>query len=205
MKTVFIVDYGMGNLHSIVKKFRRIGAEPIVSSHPADIAAAEKLVLPGVGHFGMAMRNLEQSGLRAALEEAVVHRGVPILGICLGMQLFASHSEEGDSVGLRWLDADAVRLKVSDTVRYKVPQMGWNTVALRRPSELTRGLPVEPEVYFAHAYHLSCRDLSDVVGETGYSYVFPSIVQRKNIFGVQFHPEKSHDVGEAMLRNFEAL
>ena len=205
MKTVSIVDYGMGNLHSVLKKFRRIGAEPIVSSHPADIAAAEKLVLPGVGHFGMAMRNLEQSGLRTALEEAVMRRGVPILGICLGMQLFASHSEEGDSVGLRWLDAEVVRFRVSDTVRFKVPQMGWNSMEIKKDGRLTRGLPLEPEFYFAHAYHLLCRNPSDVLGETIYDYSFPSAVERNNIFGVQFHPEKSHDVGEAMLLNFVAL
>lgn len=205
MKTVSIVDYGMGNLHSILKKFRRVGTEPIVSSHPADIAGADKLVLPGVGHFGAAMRNLEESGLKAALEDAVMRRGVPILGICLGMQLFAARSEEGDSAGLRWLDAEVVRFRVSDTVRFKVPQMGWNSVEIKKGSPLTRGLPLEPEFYFAHAYHLQCRDPSDVLGETIYDYSFPSAVERNNIFGVQFHPEKSHDVGEALLLNFVAL
>ena len=202
MSAIAIVDYGMGNLHSVVRKLRRIGAEPRVASKPAEVTSAGRLILPGVGHFGQAMRNLEASGLRASLEDAVLVRGIPILGICLGMQLFAKRSQEGASLGLGWLDADVVRLKVLDTVRFKVPQMGWNTVAFRKPSELTRGLPDEPEVYFAHAYHLVCRDASDVVGETEYSYLFPSVVQRKNIFGVQFHPEKSHDVGETMLRNF---
>lgn len=205
MRGVTIVDYGMGNLHSILKKFRRIGAEPLVSSRPAELAVADKLVLPGVGHFGMAMRNLEQSGLRAALEEAVMGRGVPILGICLGMQLFATRSEEGNSEGLRWLDADVVRFRVSDTVRHKVPQMGWNTLDIRKDSRLVHGLPVEPEFYFAHAYHLVCRDASDVLGETTYDYPFPSAVERKNVYGVQFHPEKSHDTGEAMLHNFVSL
>ena len=205
MRAVAIVDYGMGNLHSVLKKFRRIGAATAVVSSPAEIFAAGRLVLPGVGHFGQAMRNLETSGLKAALEEAVLGRGVPILGICLGMQLLAKRSEEGDSIGLGWLDADAVRFKVSDTLRYKVPQMGWNSVSITKDSELTRGLPSEPEFYFAHSYHLVCRDPSDVLGETAYSYLFPSAVQRKNIFGVQFHPEKSHDTGEAMLRNFVSL
>ena len=205
MSVVTIVDYGMGNLHSVVKKFRRIGAEPVVSSNPAEIASAEKLVLPGVGHFGKAMRNLEDSGVKASLEEAVIGRGVPILGICLGMELFARHSEEGDSKGLGWLDADVSRFKVSDTVRFKVPQMGWNSMDVKKDSELTRGLPLKPEFYFAHAYHLVCRDPADVLGETTYDYPFPSAVERQKIFGVQFHPEKSHDVGEAMLRNFLEL
>jgi glutamine amidotransferase len=205
MSAIAIVDYGMGNMHSVLKKLRRIGGQPRVVSTPAEVAAATRLVLPGVGHFGEAMRNLETSGLRASLDEAVLSRGVPVLGICLGMQLFARRSEEGDSIGLGWIDADAVRFKGVDTARYKVPQMGWNTVAFLRASELTRDLPASPEFYFAHAYHLACRDPGDVVGETEYSYVFPSVVQRKNIFGVQFHPEKSHDLGETMLRNFAAL
>lgn len=205
MRTITVLDYGTGNLHSVLKKFRRIGAEPVVSSSPKEVAAADKLVLPGVGHFGVAMRNLEESGLRAALEEAVLRRGVPILGICLGMQLLARHSEEGDTPGLGWLDADVVRFKVRDTVRFKVPQMGWNTMDCKKDSILTKGLPLHPEFYFAHAYHLVCRDSSDVLGETTYDYPFPSATQRRNIYGVQFHPEKSHDVGEAMLRNFAAL
>lgn len=205
MKKVTVVDYGMGNLHSILKKFSRIGAQPVVSSSPGDIRTADRLVLPGVGHFGEAMRNLAESGLRASLEEAVMVRGVPILGICLGMQLFASRSEEGDSKGLGWLQAEATRFRVSDPVHFKVPQMGWNSVTIRKDSALTRGLPEEPEFYFAHAYHLVCRDASDVLGETNYAYSFPSAVQRKNVYGVQFHPEKSHDVGEAMLRNFVSL
>ncbi len=205
MTTVTILDYGMGNLHSVLRKFKGIGAEPIVSSSPADVAAAAKLVLPGVGHFGEAMRRLEESGLRASLEEAVMVRRVPIFGICLGMQLFATQSEEGDSKGLGWMDAVVVRLRVSDTVRFKVPHMGWNTMNVKKTSELTRGLPREPEFYFAHAYHLHCRDSSDVLGETTYDSVFPSAVQRNNIYGVQFHPEKSHDTGESMLRNFLTL
>jgi len=200
-----VVDYGMGNLHTVVKSLRRIGASVEVCATPDQIASAARLVLPGVGHFGQAIRNLALSGLRSSLEQAAMERKIPILGICLGMQLLAQRSEEGDSIGLGWLDADAVRFKMSDTLRFKVPQMGWNTVALGKESELTRGLPAEPEFYFAHAYHLVCRDPSDVIGQTEYSYAFPSVVQRRNIFGVQFHPEKSHDVGEAMLRNFVTL
>lgn len=205
MRSVTIVDYGMGNLHSLVKKFRRIGADPVVSSDPVEVAAADRLVLPGVGHFGQAMQNLEGSGLRRALEETVTQRGAPILGICLGMQLFAKRSEEGDSEGLRWLDADVVRLRVSDALRFKVPHMGWNTMDTKMESALTRGLPQAPAFYFAHSYHLVCRDLSDVSGETVYDVPFPAAVRRNNIYGVQFHPEKSHDVGEALLENFVSI
>jgi len=202
---VAIVDYGMGNLHSAVKAFRRLGAQPEVVSTPADVAAARRLVLPGVGHFGRAMANLHASGLRAALDEAVLARGVPLLGICLGMQLLARHSEEGDADGLGWVDAEVVRFRVSDPLRFKVPQMGWNRLRPTRESPLTRDLPDEAEFYFVHAYHLRCDDAAQVLGETVYDYPFPSAVARDNVLGVQFHPEKSHDAGARLLANFLAL
>jgi imidazole glycerol-phosphate synthase subunit HisH len=205
MNGVTIVDYGMGNLHSALKRFRRIGADPHVTADPAEVAAARKLVLPGVGHFGRAMHNLETSGLKEALHAAVRERGVPLLGICLGMQLLADHSDEGDARGLGFLAADVVRFRVSDPLRYKVPQIGWNTMAVTKDTPLTRGLPEAPEFYFVHAFHLVCRDASDVLGETVYDYAFPSAVARGNVYGVQFHPEKSHDDGETLLRNFVAL
>jgi imidazole glycerol-phosphate synthase subunit HisH len=192
----------MGNLHSVARKLRRMGASPIVTSKPEAVRAAEKLVLPGVGHFKTAMDNLGKDGLGEALHEAVIGEKKPILGICLGMQLLAKRSEEGDSAGLGWLDADVVRFKVRDRIRHKVPHMGWNDVDVLRPDSLTRKLAAAAEFYFVHSYHLVCRDPRDVVGETEYAYRFASAVQRDNIFGVQFHPEKSHDSGEALLRNF---
>lgn len=205
MSALVIVDYGMGNLRSIVKKFDRIGVSTVVSGSPAEVASADKLVLPGVGHFGGAMRTLEASGLRGALETAVHGRGVPILGICLGMQLLALRSEESDTEGLGWLDADVVRFAIEDPLRFKVPQMGWNSVVVVKASKLTDGLAPDSEFYFAHSYHMVCREASDVLGETEYAYRFPSAVERGNVYGVQFHPEKSHDVGEAMLLNFARL
>ena len=202
MTDVAIVDYGMGNLRSVLRKLVRIGAAPVVTADPDRVAAAGRIVLPGVGHFARAMRNLETSGLRAALDEAVLARGAPILGICLGMQLLGGHSEEGDAAGLGWLDADVVRFDVADPLHHKIPHMGWNTVEVRRPDALTQGLSTDSEFYFVHAYHMVCRDPDDVVGETTYAHPFVSAVGRGNVRGVQFHPEKSHDVGETMLRNF---
>jgi len=195
----------MGNLHSVLRKFKRIGAAPVVISDPGEVVRADKLVLPGVGHFRAAMQNLEESGLRGPLVEAVMERGVPILGICLGMQLFATHSEEGDAAGLGWIDASVVRFAVSDPLRFKVPQIGWNSMEAKKNSELTKGLLAEAEYYFIHAYHMVCNDQSDILGETNYAYPFTSAIERENIFGVQFHPEKSHDAGEAMLKNFVSL
>lgn len=205
MSAVVVVDCGMGNLRSVERRLRAAGATPRVTSDPEVVAAAAKLVLPGVGHFARAMRSLEDSGLRAALDTAVLGRGVPILGICLGMQLLARCSEEGDVEGLGWLDADVVRFRVSDTLRFKVPHTGWNGVSVRRDSALTRGMPDDAEFYFVHAYHLVCRDPDDVVGETEYERAFPSAVARGNVHGVQFHPEKSHGAGRALLERFLAI
>jgi glutamine amidotransferase len=199
-----IVDYGMGNLHSVYKAFRRVGADPLVTSDPARVAAAERLVLPGIGHFGKAMANLKTRGLIEALNDAVLGRKTPVLGICLGMQLFAKGGEEGDVPGLGWVDARAVRFKVEDAVRHKVPHMGWNSVQQKKTCRLSSGLSSDPLFYFAHAYHLVCDDEGDVLFETDYAYTFASAVARGNVLGVQFHPEKSHLSGEQLLAGFLA-
>jgi glutamine amidotransferase len=198
---IAIVDYGMGNLHSVQRKLTRIGAQTIVTSDPSVISRAEKVILPGVGHFQTAMKNLRQLGLLAALNETRV-RGVPFLGICLGMQLIANRSEEGDTDGLGWLDAKVTRFKVSDTVRFKVPHMGWNEILQKRKSALFKNIPDRAMFYFVHAYHLVANREAIVLSETEYDYSFVSAVESENVFGVQFHPEKSHDVGELLLRNF---
>ncbi len=201
---IAIVDYGMGNLHSVQRKFNRIGARTIVTSDPHVVGRAEKLVLPGVGHFQRAMENLRQLRLVEALNDAR-GRGIPILGICLGMQLLAHRSEEGDTSGLGWLDARVVRFKVGDTVRFKVPHMGWNEIVQKRKSTLFKNIPDRAEFYFVHAYHLVAKREAIVLAETEYDYSFASAVESENIFGVQFHPEKSHDIGESLLQNFMDL
>jgi glutamine amidotransferase len=198
---VAIVDYGMGNLDSVKRKLDRIGARPLLTSEPDELLRADKLLLPGVGHFGRAMEHLGAMGLLPALQEAVLVRKTPILGICLGMQLFACRSEEGDAEGLGWIDADVVRFAIDDR-RLKVPHMGWNSVCLARSNPLLEGVTDQTEFYFVHAYHLVCRDSRDVLCETVYGYPFTSVVERGNVYGVQFHPEKSHDAGEVLLGNF---
>jgi glutamine amidotransferase len=198
---VAIVDYGMGNLHSVRRKLDRIGVHAQITSDPGEVLRADKLILPGVGHFGKAMEHLAAVGLVPALREAVLDMRTPILGICLGMQLFARHSQEGDVEGLGWIDADVTRFAIDDA-RLKVPQMGWNGVRIARPDPVLDGVTEETEFYFVHAYHLVCRDSADVLCETDYGYPFTSVVQRDNLYGVQFHPEKSHEAGEALLRNF---
>ena len=202
---VAIVDYGMGNLHSVKRKLDRIGVHAQLTSEPSELLRADKLLLPGVGHFGKAMEHLQKLDLVPALHEAAVVRKTPILGICLGMQLFASQGDEGGAEGLGWIDADVVRFGIDDTRRFKVPHMGWNGVRIARSSPLLEGVTEQTEFYFVHAYHMVCRDAGDVLCETDYGYPFTSIVQRENLYGVQFHPEKSQDAGEALLRNFVYL
>jgi glutamine amidotransferase len=202
---VAIVDYGMSNLHSVKRKLDRIGVHAQLTSEPSELLRADRLLLPGVGHFGKAMQHLVQLGLVPALHEAVVVRKTPILGICLGMQLFARKSEEGGAEGLGWIDADVTRFGIEDTRRFKVPHMGWNGVRIARSSPLLEGVTEQTEFYFVHAYHMVCHDSEDVLCDTDYGYPFTSVVQRGNLYGVQFHPEKSHDAGEALLRNFLSL
>jgi glutamine amidotransferase len=202
---IVIVDYGTGNLNSLRKVLHRIGAEIEVSASADDIEAADKIILPGVGHFETAMSSLERLDLIDKLHESVLVSRKPVLGICLGMELMAKESEEASRGGLGWLDAHAVRISVPATGRYKVPHMGWNQISITKASRLMSGLDAGSEFYFAHSYYVELRDRSDLLSETQYGSTFPSSIERENIFGVQFHPEKSHDAGAHLLRNFVQL
>ncbi len=202
---IVIVDCGMGNLFSVKKKFKSLDEGVIVSSLPKDLDSADKIVLPGVGHFGMAIDNLKKLGLLDALNENVLVKKKPILGICLGMQLMANSSEEGNVTGLGWIDAEVVRFNVSDKLKYKIPHMGWNQIQNQKSSLLTKGIPDDSEFYFIHSYHFKCNNASDILHLTEYDISFPSAIEKDNIFGVQYHPEKSHDIGITMLNNFIAL
>lgn len=199
---ITVVDYDAGNVGSVINICRKAGGQAQSSSDPAVIAAASKLILPGVGHFGGAMTRLTQSGIAEALREAVIRRKAPILGICLGMQLFSDHSQEGDAEGLGWIKADTVRFAFAPGSGLKVPHMGWNKLLPTRDDPLTTGLPEDNRFYFVHAYHVVCADEADVLCRTNHGGPFTSAVQRGNIWGVQFHPEKSHRFGLAMIRNF---
>lgn len=201
-KTVVIVDFGTGNLNSVKRTLDRMMAGSIISSSAEEIINAEKIILPGVGHFGKAMSNLKELGLLDVLNEAVLVQHKPVLGICLGMELMAKKSEEGNASGLGWFDAEIVRFDISDTQKYKVPHMGWNQINIKKNSSLMKYVPELSEFYFAHSYHLKVNDQSDVLNETQYEVTFPSAIEKDNIFGVQYHPEKSHDAGARILKNF---
>jgi imidazole glycerol-phosphate synthase subunit HisH len=198
---ITIVDYNIGNLASIRNMLKKLGVESEISADPAVIARANKLILPGVGAFDAGMQNLRNSGLLPVLNDRVMRDRVPTLGICLGMQLMTCHSEEGESEGLAWVDAEVLRFRPADPL-LKVPHMGWNRVIVQRPSVLVDDLPPEPCFYFVHSFHVHCRRREDVVLCTSYGTEFHSAFECANIWGVQFHPEKSHKFGMKLLQNF---
>ena len=201
-ENVVIVDYGTGNLNSIKRTLGRLAIESNIASSPDEIVSASKIILPGVGHFAKAMEKLKELDLTDALHEAVLVERKPVLGICLGMEIMAKKSEEGNAEGLGWLDGQAVRFDVSHDKRHKVPHMGWNRVVKKKNSALMDGIEEGSEFYFAHAYYLQLEDPSDLLTETSYGISFPSAIEKNNLFGVQYHPEKSHDAGWRVLKNF---
>lgn len=205
LQNVVIVDYGMGNVHSVHRKVTRLNADCKFSADPAEILRADKLILPGVGHFGRAMESLRSGGLLDSLSEAVMVRKRPILGICLGMQLMSDFSEEGMCDGLGWIPGRVVKFQFVDALRHKTPHTGWNGISIRKESALMRDVSEGAEFYFVHSYHFQAKEESDVLNTTVYERPFTSAVERGNIFGVQYHPEKSHEVGELLLRNFIQL
>jgi glutamine amidotransferase len=202
---VGIVNYNMGNIGSIKRKIERIGYQTVVSSDEKTLKGADKFILPGVGHFAKATSELKKYKLWNFLFEEVLIKRKPILGICLGMQLMAKQSEEGNVAGFGWFDADVVHFNITDQLKYKVPHMGWNNVNVMKQSLLFRDIPESAELYFVHSYHIKSHNKDDVLATTNYEYSFASALEKDNIFGVQFHPEKSHDVGEKMLSNFLKL
>ncbi|HWR26487.1 MAG TPA: imidazole glycerol phosphate synthase subunit HisH [candidate division Zixibacteria bacterium] len=203
---VHIVDYGMGNMGSILNMLKKIGTAAVISSKISDIEKAEKLILPGVGSFDNGISNLRNLGLVPILSDKVINDRIPILGICLGMQLLTMGSEEGALDGLGWLKAKTIRFNFDKTqTNLKVPHMGWNTVKIEIEDYLFRDMYQDARFYFVHSYHVVCDDELDVASKTHYGYDFISSVQKENIFGVQFHPEKSHKFGLKLLKNFAEL
>lgn len=200
---VVIVDYGIGNLRSVLHKLSKAKIEAEISSDVGQIEQAEKIIFPGVGAFSAGMKNLASYGLVSILNKKVLEDKTPILGICLGMQLFATSSEEGDIPGLGWLDAEVRKFHFTENEnKLRVPHVGWNIIEARRDSVLFQGIPEGQRFYFTHSYHIHCNDAGDIAASTNYGYAFPSIVQRDNIYGVQFHPEKSHRRGIEIVKNF---
>ena len=197
-----IIDYGIGNLGSILNMLKRIKVQAKISSDPEEIKTAEKLILPGVGAFDTAMNALNKSGLIPLLNKKVLEDKTPVLGICLGMQLLATGSEEGKLKGLGWLDAKTMKFKFDPNEKLKVPHMGWNRIKIIKEKPLLKDMPKNARFYFVHSYYVKCANSKDVAATTNYGTDFASIVQKGNIYGAQFHPEKSHRFGMKLLENF---
>lgn len=205
---IVIVDYGMGNLASIQNMLKKIGAASLISDKVNDIQTATKLILPGIGAFDQGMESLDVKGLIKPLTERVKDGGIPLLGVCLGMQLMGTSSEEGKAVGLGWVDAHSVRFVSPDkslTQSFKVPHMGWNVVRPVREDILLKGLEERSRFYFVHSYRVVCDNPNIAIGMTPYGGEFVSMLRQKNIWGAQFHPEKSHRFGMQLLKNFVEL
>lgn len=202
---ITIVDYGMGNLNSVKNMLKRIGVPARIASDAASIESAEKLILPGVGAFDPAMRKIRDAGLGDPLRAKARAGKTPILGICLGMQLLTEGSDEGTEPGFGWIPGRTRAFRGRIPEALKIPHMGWNETNARRPSPLVAGLETGARFYFVHSYYVDCADPADRVMTTRYGIDFDSVVQRGNVFGAQFHPEKSHRFGMRLLKNFAEI
>lgn len=201
MNSVGIVDYGLGNLRSVAGAVARAGFEPVITNEPKLLDRMDKLILPGVGAFGDGMKNLRELGLIPVLHRLVKKERIPILGICLGFQLMARQSEEfGSHKGIGWLDAAVVKMETDRNIR--LPHVGWNDLYQVKECPLFGDIPEHALFYYVHSYHVSCSSRDVIVGECEYGIRFTAAVRDGNIFGTQFHPEKSQKCGLRLLENF---
>lgn len=200
---VVIVDFGMGNLNSVAKTFKLFNYFPKITSKKEDIISAKKIILPGIGHYATGMSNLKKSGLLEVLYTCVMENKIPVLGICLGMQIMTEWGEEGQSSGLGWVKGKTIRFSFAQKNRnLKIPHIGWNTIHQEKKNNLLKKIGNESFFYFAHSYYLQCEEKNDILATSQYGFDFTSVIQKNNIYGVQFHPEKSHKAGLQLLKNF---
>ena len=198
---ITIVDYGMGNVGSIKNMLKYIGKDSTITRDPDKIYKSSKLILPGVGSFDIAMRNIEKHNLLEVLNLKALKDKVPILGICLGMQILTNDSEEGPLKGLGWINASTIKFKLDET-KFKIPHMGWNTVKLANENSLSNKFNPDTRFYFVHSYFVKVNDEKNSILKTHYHINFDSAINNDNIYGVQFHPEKSHKNGMQLFNNF---
>jgi glutamine amidotransferase len=205
VKKVAIVDYEMGNIDSVARAVEECGAIAVVTDDASDFAEASNIILPGVGSFSEGMRNLRGKGLDRILSEQVLNERIPLLGICLGMQLLAEKGfEGGETAGLGWISGQVERLR-PDSPETKIPHVGWNEVDFFKDSPIFGGIPLGKDFYFVHSYHMVCHGEDNILATTPYCGGFTSVVCKENIFGVQFHPEKSQRFGLKLMSNFLGL
>lgn len=203
---ITIVDYGLGNVQALLNVYKRLNIPASRATTRDELVSADKVILPGVGAFDHAMERLDASGMRELLDELVVARGVPVLGICVGMQILGKSSEEGTQPGLGWIDGRVRRLDaLADGEPLQLPHMGWNDVAPTAGARIFGALEDDARFYFLHSYYFECASSETVAAVSNYGSDFSCAVQSGNVYGVQFHPEKSHHFGTRLLQNFAEL
>jgi glutamine amidotransferase len=201
-----IIDYGLGNISAFKNVYERLNIPVKIAQYPKEVESATKLIIPGVGSFDYAMSQLNKSGMRDILDKRVLEDKIPVIGICVGMQILANSSEEGKEPGLGWINGRVRKFNPS-LIPYKsqLPHMGWNTISPKDGENLFKGVENQSRFYFLHSYFVDCESDSNVICKTHYGISFASAVNKGNVYGIQFHPEKSHNNGIRLLNNFEQL
>lgn len=203
---IAIIDYGLGNVLAFVNVYNRLNIPVMVAKSASDLANATKLILPGVGSFDQAMQQLDQSGMRQPIEHLVLQNEIPVLGICVGMQLLAKCSDEGELPGLGWIDGKVKKFDLSSMpLGTNLPHMGWNDVKPVVDSYLFKEMEQDARFYFLHSFYFECNQQPNILAVTNYGGQFSCAVRRANVYGVQFHPEKSHYFGSQLLKNFAEI
>ena len=203
---ITLIDYGVGNINAFVNVYKRVNIPVKIAKNIQDLEGAQKLILPGVGHFNHAMSQLNNSGMRAKLDELVLEKKIPVIGICVGMQMMGNYSDEGNMEGLKWIDASVKKFdetKINQVTR--LPHMGWNDVKPKKDLALFKGLENDAIFYFLHTYYFECNNPDDIMAVSDYGIEFACAAHHENKYGIQFHPEKSHHYGEVLLHNFAKL
>lgn len=206
---IAIVEYGLGNIKAFSNIYNKLDIPHFFAKSPADLEKASKIILPGVGAFDYAMEKLNSSGLRETLDRRVLKEKVPVIGICVGMQMMANSSEEGRLAGLGWISGKVKKFsgdsEANSKERFPLPHMGWNSLTLETKDPIFKDLDAEPRFYFLHSYYFECADPADLIASAEYGQKYACIVKKENIYGVQCHPEKSHHNGVSLLKNFASL
>lgn len=203
---ITLIDYGVGNIFAFQNVYKRLDIPTKIAKSSQDLLDAQKLILPGVGSFDYAMNRLNDSGMREKLDELVLEKKIPVIGICVGMQMMGNRSDEGKEEGLKWIDGDILKFDEKlIQLRTKLPHMGWNDVVPVNNHSLFNGLERDAIFYFLHSFYFKCKNPSDTIATSQYGIPFSSAVNKDHIFGIQFHPEKSHHYGERLLHNFAIL